>query len=333
MHGQPAHTDIAMRTNDARPPAQVTAFAGRLRRLHDDALLALLVTLGEQLGLFALLARMPQSSSAAIAAHAGLRERYVREWLAAMVCGQIIDYDGARDTYALPVPHAAVLCDPEHGRRARSLGAHAALVPHVEHAARVATEVPADALAALLAARAEHEAALCARTIVPNVLPALPELHAALVDGVDVLDVGASLAHVLATAFPHSRFTPREGAELEAERFDCAIGCFQLGLAPEPARLLAELRRALRPGGVLLCLEHAGSSKLSDDAQSPHATAAYAESTLLALPLAGTDSVLGSMAGDARARRLLSAAGFDQVEVRRVPGDDAHHLLISRAPR
>ncbi|NIW98623.1 MAG: transcriptional regulator, partial [Phycisphaerae bacterium] len=38
-----------------------------------------------------------------------LNERYVREWLGAMVTGSIIDYDPDNKTYSLPKEHAVWL--------------------------------------------------------------------------------------------------------------------------------------------------------------------------------------------------------------------------------
>ena len=42
-------------------------------------------------------------------AHSGLNERYVREWLGAMVSSGVVDYDARDGTYALPPEHAAFL--------------------------------------------------------------------------------------------------------------------------------------------------------------------------------------------------------------------------------
>jgi len=44
-----------------------------------------------------------------IAAKAGLNERYVREWLGAMVTGRIVDVDPATNRFSLPTEHAAFL--------------------------------------------------------------------------------------------------------------------------------------------------------------------------------------------------------------------------------
>jgi DNA-binding IclR family transcriptional regulator len=55
------------------------------------------------------MADMPAASSEAIAARSGLNERYVREWLGAMVASGVVDYEPRDGTYALPREHAAFL--------------------------------------------------------------------------------------------------------------------------------------------------------------------------------------------------------------------------------
>jgi DNA-binding IclR family transcriptional regulator len=56
---------------------------------------------------------MPAAGSEAIAARCGLNERYVREWLGAMVSSGVVDYDPRDGTYALPPEHAAFLTRAE----------------------------------------------------------------------------------------------------------------------------------------------------------------------------------------------------------------------------
>ena len=68
-----------------------------------------MISIGHRTGLFDTLAGMPPSTSDGIAVRAGLNERYVREWLGAMVTGRIIDYDPATATYSLPAKHASLL--------------------------------------------------------------------------------------------------------------------------------------------------------------------------------------------------------------------------------
>jgi len=89
--------------------ARTDAFAARMVEILNGAALALMTSIGRQTGLFEVMATLAPSTSAEIAAAAGLNERYVREWLGAMVTGGIVDFDAARRTYALPREHAAVI--------------------------------------------------------------------------------------------------------------------------------------------------------------------------------------------------------------------------------
>ena len=68
-----------------------------------------MTSLGHRVGLFDAMADMPAAGSQAIAARSGLNERYVREWLGAMVSSGVVDYDPRDGTYALPPEHAAFL--------------------------------------------------------------------------------------------------------------------------------------------------------------------------------------------------------------------------------
>ena len=84
-------------------------FARRMNRMLNEAALALMVSVGHRTGLFDVMASLPPATSKAIASRAALDERYVREWLAAMTTGRIVEHDSAKNHYALPAEHAAWL--------------------------------------------------------------------------------------------------------------------------------------------------------------------------------------------------------------------------------
>ena len=84
-------------------------FAERMLRTMNEAALALMVSVGHRTGLFDVMAGVPAATSAEIASTAGLDERYVREWLAVMTTGRIVEHDGEAGTYSLPAGHAAWL--------------------------------------------------------------------------------------------------------------------------------------------------------------------------------------------------------------------------------
>jgi hypothetical protein len=66
-------------------------FVQRMQGLYNASGLVLMISVGHQTGLFDVLAGLPPSTSEQIAAVAGLQERYVREWLGALVTGRITD--------------------------------------------------------------------------------------------------------------------------------------------------------------------------------------------------------------------------------------------------
>ncbi|MFO7169360.1 MAG: hypothetical protein DIU80_015145 [Chloroflexota bacterium] len=88
---------------------KLEAFAERMLGIQNDGALALMIGIGLRTGLLDKMAQLPPATSAEIAAATRLRERYVREWLAALVTGGIIEYNPDDRTYALPPEHAAWL--------------------------------------------------------------------------------------------------------------------------------------------------------------------------------------------------------------------------------
>ncbi len=84
-------------------------FAERMLGVLNDGALALMTSIGHRTGLFDAMAGLVPSTSEQIASAANLNERYVREWLAAMTVGQIVEHDPEDETYYLPQEHAAWL--------------------------------------------------------------------------------------------------------------------------------------------------------------------------------------------------------------------------------
>ena len=99
--------------SDERPAnwsdAKAKAFTQRMVGHITGGAVMMMTEVGRQVGLFETMATMAPATSVEIAEGAGLTERYVREWLGAMVCGGIVEYDADRATYALPAEHAAML--------------------------------------------------------------------------------------------------------------------------------------------------------------------------------------------------------------------------------
>ena len=96
--------------------AKAEEFAGRTLGVLNNGMLTLLISIGHQTHLFDTMAGRREATSAEIATAAGLDERYVREWLAGMTVGGIVEHDPEAGTFTLPREHAA---QPHPQRRIR----------------------------------------------------------------------------------------------------------------------------------------------------------------------------------------------------------------------
>ena len=89
--------------------AKAEAFAGDLVTTLNRGALSLMISVGHRSGLFDAMSEMAPATSSEIAARTGLNERYVREWLGAMVTGKVVEVNPATLQFSLPAEHAAFL--------------------------------------------------------------------------------------------------------------------------------------------------------------------------------------------------------------------------------
>src|SRR2546428_13111695 len=94
--------------------AKAVAFAGQMVGILNGSVLGLMTSIGHRTGLFDKMAELPPSTSEQIAQATGLNERYVREWLGAMVTGRFMEYDPAGKTNRRPPGNAAPI-HPQRG--------------------------------------------------------------------------------------------------------------------------------------------------------------------------------------------------------------------------
>jgi SAM-dependent methyltransferase len=348
-------------------PAETEAFAGRLMTLYTDALLSYMIDIGHRTGLFAAAADGPRTSEA-LAAHAGLTERYVREWLGAMVTGGIVDYDPVAETYWLAPSRAAVLTDgPMNLAPMAALGTH--LAKHVHQVARAFVEGGGVPYAEF---RPEFTDVMdgVSRTmfdgfLVDGYLPLAAGLADRLTAGARVADVACGTGHalvLLARAYPSSTFVGYDlddgaiaranaeaaGAQLGnvtfhvcdaatltvSEPFDAVLVFDALHDQVNPAGVLAHIYAALRPGGWLLMKEPHAADTLADNLANPMAPLFYSVSTLhcMTVSLAHGGAGIGTAFGEQLARSMLADAGFASVEVHPAPGDPPDAIYVARRP-
>src|SRR5215212_5384021 len=72
---------------------------------------AMLVIIGERLGLYKAMAEIGSTTSAELADKTDTSERYVREWLANQAAGGYVIYNTTDDTYSQPPEQTLVLAD------------------------------------------------------------------------------------------------------------------------------------------------------------------------------------------------------------------------------
>jgi SAM-dependent methyltransferase len=353
---------------DSLDEARVEAFAGRLFELYTGGMLTFMVDIGHRTGLFAAAAAGP-ATSAELAARADLQERYVREWLGAMVTGGIVDYDPTTRSYRLPAEHAACLTGPGSANLAPFSRLDTHLAKHVEGVARAFREGGGVPYAEFRPEFTDVMDGLGRGTfdelLVEAYLPLVPGLAEWLAAGARVADVGCGTGHalvLLAGAYPSStfvgydlasdavargrseaaaagltnvRFEVRDAARLAVEEpFDVVFVFDAIHDQVAPAEVLDRIYEALAPGGTFVMVEPRASSNLEDNLANPLAPFLYSVSTLhcMTVSLAEGGAGLGTVWGEQQARRMLDDTGFGNVGVYEAPGDPINAVFVTRKP-
>lgn len=354
-------------TEQTYDEARAEAFAGQMIDIMNHGALALMMSIGHQVGLFDALAAQPSATSEQIAEAAGLNERYVREWLGAMVTGRVVELDPVTQTYTLPPEHAAWLTRAAGYDNLATQMQYIPLLATVEapliDAFRNGGGVPYSAYPRFQQLMAEDSKALLDQILLDTVLPLVPGLVDQLQEGIDVADIGCGSGHainLMARAFPNSRFTGYDFSDqgiaagrneaqemgltnasfevLDVATFD-ARNQFDLVTAfdaihdqAQPAQVLANIQRALRPNGIFLMIDVAASSHLHENMDLLLAPFAYTISCMhcMTVSLAADGAGLGAMWGEQTAKRMLADAGFTNVETNKVEKDIFNNYYIAR---
>jgi SAM-dependent methyltransferase len=342
------------------------AFAETVGGVLNSGAVALMLSIGHRTGLLDVMARLAPSSSREIAEAADLDERYVREWLAALVTGGVIQYDPGNRTYRLPPEHAACLT------RNAPLGNLAVYAQFVAMAGAVQ-----DTLLKCFETgegtrygdypcfhqmMAEDSGQTVVAQLFESVLPLADGISDRLETGIDVMDAGCGSGYALialAGRYPESRFTGYdlcadaiatakrsaaagldnirfEARDLtdfdETERYDLITSFDAVHDQKHPQGLLKRLYRALKPGGVHLMQDIGGSAHLEKNIDFPMASFLYTVSCLHCMPVSlgqGGDG-LGTMWGWETAEAMLSEAGFATTQRHVLPHDPMNVWFVSR---
>jgi len=346
--------------------AKAEAFQARVLDVLNGGALALMMSIGHQTGLFDAMAGRPPATSQELAAATGLDERYVREWLAAMATGRVLELEPRTARYRLPDEHAGVLTRAAGAHNFALTAQYLPLLASVEQAIvecfRNGGGVPYPAFQRFHAVMAEESAAVHDVALLDVTLPLVPGALEWLRSGCDVLDVGCGRGHALnlmARAFPASRFV---GYDLSAEAIAAArdeaaqLGVGNVGFETRdvtklghanafdlvtafdaihdqgfPEQVLRGIARALRPGGAFLMVDIAGATSVAENLDHPLGPYLYTVSCMhcMTVSLAQGGVGLGTMWGEEKARQLLAEAGFNKVDVTRIESDPVNAYYVA----
>lgn len=307
--------------------------------------------IGDQLGLFKAMAGAGPMRSPNLAARTQLNERYVREWLRAMVAAEYIDYDVNTDMYRMTEEQAFVLANEDSPMFVG--GAFHFTAPSISNTKKVmeAFRKGGGIPYAEIGEEIPHAIERFFRPgyinfLAKDWLGAVPGLTARLDKGALVADVGCGCGQstvTMAKNFPNSKvlgidyhapsidrahkLAAKEGAKnaefLRAaaheipngKKFDliCSFDCIHDMV--DPKATLRAIREALADDGVYIWSEPNASANAHEN-RNPVGKTFHAISPLhcMTVSLASNGAGLGTVIGEEGARALAKEAGFTRFE-------------------
>jgi 2-polyprenyl-3-methyl-5-hydroxy-6-metoxy-1,4-benzoquinol methylase len=342
-------------------------FASKMFQFLNSGMLSLMISIGYKTGLFDIIAELKPSTSQEISQVAKLNERYIREWLGAMVTGKIIEYDPLTEKYSLPKEHSAFLTRKSGIDNLAVLAQYVSLMGNVEdkivECFRNGGGLPYSEYPKFQQLQAEETARIFDSKLTNQILPLIPEIDIRLNDGIKVLDIGCGRGraiNLMGKAFSRSEFTgcdiSHEGissAKEEAKNMGLTnvqfeikdallveeLGKFDLITAfdtihdqVQPTKVLKAINTSLNNDGFFLMQDIAASSKVEKNIDSLLAPTLYTISTMhcMSVSLAFDGEGLGTMWGKELAVNKLTEAGFKDIKVKNVEGDIMNYYYVSR---
>ncbi|MGB3404091.1 MAG: class I SAM-dependent methyltransferase [Microcoleaceae cyanobacterium] len=342
-------------------------FAEKMLDVINYGSLALMTSIGHRTGIFDTMATLPAATSEEIAIAAKLNERYVREWLGAMVTGGFIEYYPQNKTYFLPPEHAAFLTRSAAPDNIAVVTQYISLLGSVEdkiiQCFYHGGGVPYSEYKRFHQIMAEESSQTVVNTLMDSILPLIPGLTDQLQSGIDVLDVGCGSGYALTTlaiAFPNSRFTGYDFSEEaiqiateavqqfgltnirfkvkdaatidQVESYDLITTFDSIHDQAKPDIVLKNIAQALRQSGVYLMQDICASSHVDRNLDHPIAPMLYTISCLhcMSVSLASGGAGLGAVWGEEKAVEMLYEAGFISVDVKQLDHDIQNNYYVNR---
>ena len=348
--------------------AKADSFAGELLATLNHGALCLMISVGHRTGLFDVISKMAPATSSEIAARAGLNERYIREWLGAMVTAKVIDVNPETLQFSLPAEHAAFLTRAAAADNLAVFAQYIPLLGEVEddivECFRGGGGVPYSRYTRFHEVMAEDSGQSVMSSLESHILPLVPGLHDRLSKGIGMLDVGCGRGRILsrlASLYPASRFvgmdlsqeaiafaqeeasaTDQDNIEFRAvdlsdfdrtadvASFDFITTFDAIHDQGKPLNVLKGIHRALKPDGVYLMQDISGSSHVHKDIEHPIGTLLYTVSCMhcMTVSLAQGGEGLGAMWGEEKTHEYLQKAGFRSVATHRLAHDIQNNWYV-----
>ena len=328
--------------------------------------LSLMLSIGHRVKLFDIMSTLPPSTVEDIALNSKLNERYVKEWLGAMVTGKIIEYDPSSDKYWLSKEKSKYLT------RENNIYNFAASMQWMPVLAQVENEIiecfekggglPYSSYNRFHEVMSEESYQTVVVGLIDHILPLVPNLPFRLEQGIKVLDIGCGkgkAVNLMAQHFPKSIFygydfskEAIDDATKEAndynisnaffkandvldltskETFDLITAFDAIHDQPRPDLVLKSIFNSLEDSGVFLMQDILASTPLKDNLSHTLGTFLYTISCLhcMSVSLSQNGAGLGAMWGKEKAIQMLKEAGFSNVEVKTLPHDFQNYYYIS----
>lgn len=309
---------------------------------------AMLVLVGDKLGLYKALAAGGPATADDLAARTGTAARYIREWLSAQAASGYVTYDPATDAFSMTAEQAAVFADDDSVVNMTggfySLAAVFADEPKLIAAFKSGKGIGwGDHCNCLFCGTERFFRPGYKGHLVGEWLPALNGVVDKLKAGARVADVGCghgASTVLMAQAFPKSQFTGFDFHQPSVDRArEAAAKCANVSFAKaraqdfdgapydlitifdalhdmgDPVGAARRARDNLTAGGTLMVVEPLAGNSLSENL-NPVGRVYYAFSTAVCVPASLNQEVgaaLGAQAGEKRLTEVLQEAGFSSV--------------------
>ena len=318
------------------PPSSDIGFQDYMTDTLNKGMLAIMLSIGHRTKLFDIMSALNNpSTSEEISLEAKLNERYVREWLGAMVVSRVIEYDAAHKTYWL---------DKEKMESLTSVSGSYNFAASMQW-------IP-------ILAQVEDD--------IINCFQKGGGVHYDSLRGISVLDIGCGSGHAIntmAARFPNSKFVGYDISEEAINKarsdgqqlgnknvsfdvndvsnlqtimktdFDLVVAFDAIHDQRDPANVLKNIASIINPhGGIFLMQDILGSSSLEKNINHPLGPFLYTISGMhcMTVSLAQNGAGLGAMWGKEKAIEMLKNAGFTNVQVKTLAHDFQNYYYIAK---